>query len=85
MTETLPSWKVTDAQLTEMGFPVEVLDKVCGSKTVTRPGMKRSAALHKAWAQGLVRMETEPFPRRHQAPSARPTVDREMLAFLTGK
>lgn len=59
-TTLVPSWAVTDAQLAAWGFPVEVVDKVCGSRTVMRAGVSRRVALHEAWKAGLVRIDTHP-------------------------
>lgn len=58
--EQVPSWAVTDEQLTSWGFPVEKREHVVGCWTVTRPGMARGLAVHKAWGAGFVRITSTP-------------------------
>lgn len=58
--EPIPSWQVTEAMLTEWGFPVRKTDKCVGSKIVVSEGMTWSAAKHAAWAAGFTRIESMP-------------------------
>ncbi len=89
MTDNRPNVsEVTDEQLAAFGFPVEVTDKVCGSPTVVRPGMKRADAVMEAWAGGFVRMAVTPVPEgktwaeAFSKPKPRLTADRSILEFF---
>ena len=79
----VPSWAVTDEQLASWGFPVEVTEKIVGSKTVVRPGMTRQQAIHEAWGAGLVRIASEnrdgSWAEAHG--KARPALDAEVFAW----
>lgn len=85
----IPSWQVTDEQLESFGFPVEVVGKVCGSRTVMKQGDVRGIAIHKAWAAGFVKIESEPVDRNNTWAENHPTQkcepDLEVLAFLKGE
>jgi hypothetical protein len=87
--EQVPSWQVTGEMLAEWGFPVQVTDKVVGTKVVVQEGMPSGKALHAAWAAGHVRMAAMPeHVRQAQMAAGRERIAemrrmaQENLAFL---
>lgn len=55
----VPSFAVTNEQLAEWGFPVEVRGHIVGSSFIEQAGMRRADAVIAAWHAGHVRIASD--------------------------